>query len=437
MPLPSESAAGTTAAGGMGEPSALPRLATSQDAQRWFTAELHNLTACAELAAGTGRTRIVTGLSAALSDYLRTRGPWSWALSLHQSALDEANRAGDRPGQAGALRSIGGVLSRTGRIAESKEKLGQALEVYRELDDQRGIGRTLIELSIAQRVTDEPVASLASLTEALAIFRQMNDRQGEAAALTELSSLRWQTSHMSEAERDATTALRIYQDLGNRQGQAAALLYLGPIQQVLGSLGAAEESLREAGDIGLRLGQPILRANSLLHLSDVQWEAGRLEPARDSLDAAHALYEQLSYRQGVAKSLSYLGRVNFLLGEPAAADAHITKAVALLDEIDDPSDTAEALNIRAMIARAAGRDRQAREDHSRALALAIKAGYEREQGAAHLGLATLDGNRGDNAGAITHCQAALALYESAGYKAGVARAGEMLGELSDLGGPPR
>ena len=426
LPFPGEPADGA---------AALPRLETSQDAQRWFTAELHNLKASAELAARTGRTRIAIGLPAALSDYLRTHGPWSWALSMHESALAEATRSGDRPGQAGALRSVGGVLSRTGRIAESKEKFGQALDVYRELGDQRGTGRALIELSIAQRVTDEPVASLASLTEALAIFQRMDDRQGEAAALTELSSLRWQTGDIVEAERNATTGLRLYRDLGNRQGQAAALLYLGPIQQVLGALGAAEDSLRQAGEIGLRLGQPILRANSLLHLSEVQWEAGRLAPAKDSLDAARALYEQLSYQQGIAKSLTYLARVAFLMGEPAAADAHIAEALALLGEINDPSDTAEALNIRGAIARAAGRDSQARDDHHGALDLAIKAGFEREQGAAHLGLAILDAGGGETADASAHGQAALALYESAGYKAGAARASEVLGEISRLEEP--
>jgi tetratricopeptide (TPR) repeat protein/transcriptional regulator with XRE-family HTH domain len=438
LPFPGEPADEATGEPG-DEATALPRLATSQDAQRWFTTELHNLKASAELAVSTGRTRIAIGLPAALSDYLRTHGPWSWALSLHQSALDEATRSGDRPGQAGALRSVGGVLSRTGRIAESKEKFGQALEVYRELGDERGVGRALIELSIAQRVTDEPVASLASLTEALSIFQRMNDRQGEAAALTELSSLRWQTGDIAEAERNATTGLHLYQDLGNRQGQAAALLYLGPIQQVLGALGAAEDSLRQAGEIGLRLGQPILRANSLLHLSEVQREAGRLAPAKDSLDAARALYEQLSYQQGIAKSLTYLARVAFLMGEPAAADAHIAEALALLGEINDPSDTAEALNIRGAIARADGRGSQARDDHHRALDLAIKAGFEREQGAAHLGLAVLDAgsgsaaHSGNAADAIAHCQAALALYESAGYKAGVARAGEVLSEISGPG----
>ena len=437
LPLPSESAGEPADGDPAGGAAGLPRLATSQDAQRWFALELHNLRASAGLAAGTGRTRIAIGLPAALSDYLRTHGPWSWALSLHQSALAEATRSGDRPGQAGALRSVGGVLSRTGRIAESKEKFGQALEVYRELGDQRGIGRALIELSIAQRVTDEPVASLASLTEALAIFQRMDDRQGEAAALTELSSLRWQTGDIAEAERNATTGLRVYQDLGNRQGQAAALLYLGPIQQVLGALGAAEESLRQAGDIGLRLGQPILRANSLLHLSEVQWEAGRLAPAKDSLDAARALYEQLSYQQGIAKSLTFLARVAFLMGDPAAADAHIAEALALLDEINDPSDTAEALNIRGAIARGAGRGSQARDDHRRALDFAIKAGFEREQGAAHLGLAVLDADSGNTADATAHCQAALALYESAGYKAGMARASEMLGEVSGFSEPQR
>ena len=125
------------------------------------------------------------------------------------------------------------------------------------------------------------------------------------------------------------------------------------------------------------------------------------------------------------------------MGEPTAAQAHVTEALVLLDEIDDPSDTAEALNIRAAIARAAGRGNQARADHHKALDFAIKAGFDREQGAAHLGLAALETDSGNRAEAIAHCQAALALYEAAGYKAGVARADEMLSEIREPGEPPR
>jgi tetratricopeptide (TPR) repeat protein/transcriptional regulator with XRE-family HTH domain len=439
-------------------PAAAPQLRTPGAAQAWLETELRNLRAAAKLAATAGHPRIAIGLSAALSDYLRAHGPFTWALSLHQTALDAATREGDKGAQAGVLRSIGGVLSRTGQIAASKEKFSAALALYEEVGDQCGIGRTLIELGISQRVDDENDESRASLTRALAIFRNQatgqatgnkasdsqaadtkaNARLGEAAALTELSSVLWQTSHISEAERHATTALAIYRELGNRQGQAAALLYLGPIQQVLGTLDAAERSLSEARLIGELLEQRILVANSLLYLGDVQREAGRLQEARKSLERACDFYRRLSYRQGIAVSLSYLGRALFLMGKREEAHVSIAEAIVLFDELRDWGDKAEALNTRAALSRAAGLRDEARQDHEEALALATAAGSGREQGDAHLGLAALDADTMRGTGkaseatlrdAVIHCRVALELYEAAGYTAGIARAREMLTDL--------
>jgi hypothetical protein len=432
-------------------PDTTPQLRTPQAALGWLETELRNLRAAAKRAAETGHRRIAIGLSAALSDYLRAHGPWTWAQSLHETALDAAIADGDKAAQAGALRSIGGVLSRTGQIAASKEKFTAALALYQELGDQGGTGRTLIELGIAQRVDDENDESRASLTQALAIYRgqatgqpgndqpkdqatgnQANARLGEAAALTELSSVLWQTSHISAAEEHATAALDIYRELGNRQGQAAALLYLGPIQQILGTLDAAERSLTEAKLIGERLGQPILVANSLLYLGDVQREAGQLQEARTSLERARDFYRQLSYRQGIAVSLSYLGRALSLMDEREEAHMSLAEAIVLFDELRDWGDKAEALNTRAALARAAGLNGEARQDHEEALALAIAAGSGREQGDAHLGLATLDADSTHAAklqDAIAHCRVALTLYDAAGYRAGIARARAMLTDL--------
>jgi tetratricopeptide (TPR) repeat protein/transcriptional regulator with XRE-family HTH domain len=407
-------------------PAAIPELRTPQEAKAWLFTELRSLRAATELATASGRHRVAIWLPAALSDYLRTHGPWSWALALHESALDVARSTFNRPGQAGALRSMGGVLSRIGEIAESKKKLSAALVIYRELGNQRGIGRTLIELGIAQRVDDKNADSLSSLTEALKVFDKLGNTLGEAAARTELASVFYETKSIPQAERHVAAGLRLYRNLGNRQGQAAALLYRGPILQVMGALDAAEESLREAGDIGRQLGQPILVANSLVYLSDVQREAKHLTEALQSVNEAQKLYQQLNYRQGIGLTLSYLGRILTLM-DPAEADARIAEAVALFDAIGDLSDKAEALITRAALA--CDIDRKAALCYyQEALECAREAHSPRGQAAAHLGLAALSAHS-DRAGAITHCREALALYHTAGDDTGIARARDLLGTL--------
>jgi hypothetical protein len=129
-------------------------------------------TSLRSLAASRKRQDVTIGLSAALSDYLRTHGPWPRALALHSAALQSATEIGDLHGQANALRGIGGVLSRTGEIGRSKEMLTKSVDIYRQLGDRRGAARALIELGIARRVSGD-AECLATFTEALASYQEL------------------------------------------------------------------------------------------------------------------------------------------------------------------------------------------------------------------------------------------------------------------------
>jgi tetratricopeptide (TPR) repeat protein/transcriptional regulator with XRE-family HTH domain len=419
--------------GGAVKPAAMPPLGSSADAQAWLALELRNLIAAANHAAGAGLPRVTIGMSAALSDYLRAHGPWAWALPLHTSAHQAAVGSGDLRGQASALRSLGGVHSRTGDIPASLARLGEALVLYRDLNDLRGAGRALIELGIAQRVAGATADSHASLTEALRIYQRLGDRLGEAAALNELGSVRWQTGPISEAERQVLGALAIFRELGNRQGQAAALLYLGNVQLTMGTLAEAEASFREAGTIGVRLRHPVLVANSLLYLGDVQRVAGQLDDARASLESAHEIYTRISHRQGRATSLAYLGRTLSLAGDYAEADTRLAAAQALFDELDDPSDKAEVLNARGSVAHAVGESAAARGYREEALHLATIADSSRERGAALLGLAVLDAEADERDAALSRARAALALYMAMENEEGITRAREILCQLREPG----
>lgn len=409
-------------------PAAVPELRTSAQAQAWLSAEVANLNAAARFAARKGRPRITIGLAAALSDFLRACGPWSQALDLHRAALKAAIDAQDRPGQADAYRSIGGVQSRIGDIAQSKQMLGHALAIYRELGDRRGAARVLIELGIAQRVAGD-AECLAGFTEALEIYRELGDLRGQAAALTELGSMHWQIGPIPEAERDLLEALRIYRELGNRQGETAALLYLGNVQLARGALPAAMESLREAETIAADLGQPVLVANCLLYRGDVQRAAGLPEEAKESVGRAHEIYTRLSHHQGIATSLAYLGEALTLAGEHGPADEHFRQALDMFDKIGDPNGKAEALNSYAALARAAGDPDLARARYAEGLRLAELASSARDKADALAGLAAVDEELGHEDEAVQAYEKALAIYQTMQAAPDVARVRLALDQL--------
>jgi tetratricopeptide (TPR) repeat protein/transcriptional regulator with XRE-family HTH domain len=430
LPRADSATAGAVGArGGLSKPAAVPELRTSAQAQAWLSAEVANLSVAARFAARKGRPRITIGLSAALSDFLRACGPWAQALDLHRAALKAAIDARDRPSQADAYRSIGGVQSRIGDIPQSKQMLGKALATYRELGDQRGAARVLIELGIAQRVAGD-AECLAGFTEALDIYRELGDLRGQAAALTELGSMRWQIGPIPEAEQDLHEALRIYRELGNRQGETAALMYLGNVQMAGGALAAAMESLHEAETIAADLGQPVLVANSLLYRGDVQRAAGLLEEAKDSISRAHEAYIRLSHHQGIATALAYLGETLTLAGDHAAADEHFQQALDVFDKLGDPQGKSEALNSYAALARAVGDPELARARYAEGLRLAEMASSARDKADALAGLAAADEELGAQDTAIHGYQEALAIYQSMEATPDVTRVKQALDRLT-------
>jgi tetratricopeptide (TPR) repeat protein/transcriptional regulator with XRE-family HTH domain len=418
----------------LSKPAAAPELRTSAQAQAWLSAEVANLSAAARLAARKGRPRITIGLAAALSDFLRACGPWAQALDLHRAALKAAIDGHDLASQADAYRSIGGVQSRIGDIPQSKQMQGRALAIYRELGDQRGAARVLIELGIAQRVAGD-TECLAGFTEALEIYRELGDLRGQAAALTELGSMRWQIGPIPEAERNLFEALRIYRELGNRQGETAALLYLGNVQLAGGALAAAMESLREAEAIGADLGQPVLVANSLLYLGDVQRAAGLAEQARDSVSRALDVYTRLSHHQGIATALAYLGETLTLAGEHEPADEHFRQALDVFDKLGDPQGKSEALNSYAALARAAGDPELARARYAEGLRLAEMASSARDKADALAGLAAVDEELGRKDEAIGGYQQVLAIYQTMEAAPDVIRVQRALDRLNGTGSP--
>jgi tetratricopeptide (TPR) repeat protein/transcriptional regulator with XRE-family HTH domain len=433
--LPRADSATAGARDSLGQPAAVPELRTSAQAQAWLSAEAANLSAAARFAARKGRPRITIGLAAALSDYLRACGPWAQALDLHRAALKAAIDGHDRPSQADAYRSIGGVQSRIGDIPQSKQMQGRALAIYRELGDKRGAARVLIELGIAQRVAGD-AECLAGFTEALDLYRELGDLRGQAAALTELGSMRWQIGPIPEAERNLLEALRIYRELGNRQGETAALLYLGNVQLAGGALAAAMESLREAEAIGTDLGQPVLVANSLLYRGDVQRAAGLAEEARDCVSRALEVYTGLSHHQGIATALAYLGETLTLAGEHGPADEHFRQALDVFDKLGDPQGKSEALNSYAGLARAVGDPELARARYAEGLRLAEMASSARDKADALAGLAAVDEELGRKDEATEDYRKALAIYQTMEAAPDVARVRQALDRLIGAG-PPR
>ena len=140
---------------------AVPQLASQKEALAWLEAERANLQACADYAELHGLAVHAVWLPATLGGFLGTHGYLDQALTLHQEAAEIAQAAGDHAGQATALRNLGYIRRLLGQYSAAITTLTMAVQLYRDLGDQRQQVEVLKLLAVVQAGIDDYPAAAA------------------------------------------------------------------------------------------------------------------------------------------------------------------------------------------------------------------------------------------------------------------------------------
>jgi tetratricopeptide (TPR) repeat protein/transcriptional regulator with XRE-family HTH domain len=355
-------------------PADSPDLSTLRDAATWLEAERPNLRAAADYAAIRGMHLYAVEIPAAVGDFLRAHGDWGEATALHQTALAAARRAGDRPGEALALRQLGILAWLSGDYSSAAASLTMAVALYDELGDQPGEAYALDHLGITQQWTGDYAASLASRQQALAVARASGDRLAEALAI----------------------------------------VHLGEIQQLMGEYPSARACAEQALEMFRRLGHRLGEADALASVGYLQLETGDFPAAAATLQLALKLYRDLEHRPFQAGIINALGYVQQCAGDYAAAAASLQQALELQRELGSRLGEADALNSLGELSSRTAATHQARDYHTKALAIARDAGAPAAEAVAleRIGDSHLqDGNR---PAAASYLHQALAIYERIG-----------------------
>src|SRR5262249_4313756 len=220
-------------------PAHTPSLSTHQQVAAWLETERPNLHAAAGHAAAAGQTLHAVQIPAAIGDLLLIHGHWDQAAALHRTAQAAAKRAGDRPGQAGALNHLGILQQLTGDFRAAAASLARAVELYRDAGDQPGQARVLTQLGFQHSLVGDYPAAPATVQRALALACGSGDRFGQANALSCLGLARQLTGDYPAAAAHQRQAVALYEDIGHRLGQADALSHLGVVQRETGNYPAA------------------------------------------------------------------------------------------------------------------------------------------------------------------------------------------------------
>jgi DNA-binding SARP family transcriptional activator/tetratricopeptide (TPR) repeat protein len=395
-------------------PECAPPLSTQQQAAAWLETERANLHAAVGYAAASELPQHAMLIPAAMADFLDLRGHWDQALSLHQTALAAALRAGDQPGQARALMLLCGVQVMTNDLAAAVVTLRQALAVYRDLGDRAGQADAINSLGFVHELTCQYPLAADCHQQALNLFRDLDHRRGQAEALSGLGAVYSLTGNYPAAAASTGQALQLFSDVGHRLGQSSALIELGAVQKLTGDYLAAATTLRQAVTLSRDIGDRHQQACALDEVGGLHRLTGDYLAAAASHQQAFEQFRDLDDRAGQAHALHQLGLVQQLTGDYLAAAASHQQALRLYRDLGLRHGQAEVLNSLGELASRTMQGRQARDHHTQALAIARELGTPLQEaraleGIGHCHLQDRHASKG-----TAHLRQALTIYQRIG-----------------------
>ena len=380
--------------------TALPGLGEETAALGWLDAELGNLLAAAQDAAGRGRADHVWHQSATLHRHLRTRGRYTDARALHELALETARSAGETGAELGALIALGSVHRLRGRHDAATAVLTRALEQARrlgdpvaELDALAGLGQVhnahgnhgaavdcfgqalglarataqpggeldaYAGIGYVHLVQDRPGPAADCYGRALELAAEQGHWPGELNARSGLAHVHLGQHRLAEAAAEFERVMRLARRTGNAAGEVNATLGLGDVHYFQGRYDSAAGLYARALEMALTAQDSAAEIRSLTGLGDVRRQQGQLGPAADSYRRAVDLARGTGARNYEVNALLGLGRTHQSAGDPDLAAAAHDSALRLARELDQRQDEIRALDGLAHARRATGHPDQAR-----------------------------------------------------------------------------
>jgi predicted ATPase len=152
---------------------------------------------------------------------------FSAAFRMYREALDVYRELGDDKGIAAILNAMGANRLLCGDLEAADPWLQEGLCVYQKLGDRQGVARTLSNLAEVASAQGDGERARALFNEALSTFCELGDSAGAAWSLNHLGDVEFRQGDPAEAWRLYQQGADIFRALGDRWGMATTYADLG------------------------------------------------------------------------------------------------------------------------------------------------------------------------------------------------------------------
>jgi tetratricopeptide (TPR) repeat protein len=257
-----------------------------KEGRRWLERAL----AWGDDAPPSARAKVLLGvgvLTFLQCEYDRARGQLEEALALYRELEDDR-------GVASASQVLGSIARERGDYGQSEALHEESLALWRELGDEVGEARSLNYLAYVAWLQEKYEWAKELCEETLARFRRLGDNEVIAWALISLGSSAHYAGDRRRGRALLEESLALSQEVGYKEGVAWSLNQLGVLAYREGYHQRAAGLLRESLEIHQDLGDRWRIASVLESMAEVVCAQGHLEPAARLFGAAKAVREAIS-----------------------------------------------------------------------------------------------------------------------------------------------
>jgi predicted ATPase len=236
---------------------------------------------------------------------------WFWEPREHfaegrdrlEAVLRMKGSQGQTKARAQAVGHAGGLASVQGDYERAFFMHREALDIYCELGDQRGIGKQFSSLGFNHDLQGNYAAARSEFEQSLRVCRELEDARETAGALSNLADVVRALGEHMQARSLLEEALSILCKLEDWIGVAWSLNHLGDVARDRGDLAEARRLYQEGADRFRRLGERWGMARSATDLGYLACDQNDSVTAHSLFEEALAIFLELKHKRGIAKVL--------------------------------------------------------------------------------------------------------------------------------------
>lgn len=185
----------------------------------------------------------------------------------------------------------------------------QALHQSRELKDKELEGESLNKLSLFYMITGQNEISIETAREAIKIFEELQDDKGIADAKYSIAGTYYKTDQFHLGMVELEECLSIYKRHGDYFNQARVQKSMGTIHEYFGDSKSAKQAYESCIEAGKKIQNLNIISNAYNPLSGIILKEGKIEEAMEMIEESIRMKNETHDVRGLAFALYGRGKI--------------------------------------------------------------------------------------------------------------------------------